>query len=152
MTSIYTLARDIIRAADHTDPDLLAKELVEAIPEGEEREYLLSLARPFINEALNAYRYSARRAPSGRSKADSVRGHWQQLMDSREYIPDTGTWVRLGDATLAEVRSVAAHRQQQADENAAAAARYGALAEAMKRYRVEIVSELAEEVVIEALT
>lgn len=151
--NLHALAATIVRESPHSDPGILAKDLVRQIEPSDYAAALEQMARAYVRRVIADERHRSNGgAPgSGSAKVTAAREAWRRLLNCREYVPSSDSWLFLRDASRDQVLEMAAHRSRKAHENAAAAKRYQVLAEEMREANVLHVSDLADDVLARAL-
>lgn len=151
---VKTLATEVIRNSEHSDPTLLAKELMEAIPDENTYEAMEQMARHYMQYAIGVERYRIhKKMPSiGNSKASAVRERWNEILTIREYLPGSDEWIQLGNATQPQLLAMAELRHQKAAANIARAEAYEMLASALLEHDVTTVADLPTDALEAAFT
>lgn len=169
--------RTVLKETDLTDPKDIAAELLERLPEGGERDLLLSLLVGYVHRYVVNDR--GRTSPTGKgnlsllpapngtsfsgaapstqgqgykqasSKVSAIREGWQRHLRAR--IHTEGGWKFFADLTYDDFMFAAAERQLQADRNMAQARRFRHWADLLTEYDVKTFRELPPEVQMQSL-
>lgn len=151
---IRAAVKAVIDETDLTSPEEIAAKVAEMVPGRDLRPTLATVLRDFVRIELGrarsgAYQPTAQVPPdrlTNRSaKVSAIRDAAPRWLRERVYTGESG-WLLLGDCSYDHLKYLQSERLENAARSAAAADRYGRLADLVKRHKVSRVSDLPRRV------
>lgn len=159
-TSDFDLAEIVlahIKARKSPDPHEIASDVLKQIPEDELYGVVELLLPRYVNDMMRAHRSSAQKRKRSKKGKETTSARWartehedwDEIFFASVNVPGTGRKF-FGDCTRDDIAAIANDYFDAASENQAKGESYSEIFEAMKRRRVDLVSELPADLVREA--
>jgi hypothetical protein len=147
---IRKAVKAVMDGSDLASPEEIATKVAEGVPPRNLRSVLATVLRVYVRVELGRERMatSPRQAPEAKApvkanrsaKVAAIREAAPRWLRDRVFV---GTqWLLLGDCSYVHLKFLESERTANASRSAAAAARYGHLAELVKQYHVSRVADL----------
>ena len=148
--NLHALAMTVVRESASPDPDTMVANLVAQIDPTDYAEAITYLARDLIRATIRHQREALNGGPSagpagGSRKVQNAREAWKRLLNAPEFLPSSGQWIFLRDASHDQVMEMAGLRMQKSRELAAAAKQYRKIAEQMAAVGASTVGDLPDD-------
>jgi len=152
---LQQLVKDVLENSELNDPRDIAAEVSRQTPSKVLREaYEIALVDYVRNVSINNTRSNpiirgrTPRIKTGSAKRIGIRDWWQRAMRDRVYIDSNQKiWKPLGDCGFDDLMLAADSRRAKADAINAKADQFERLANLLKEYGVDCVSELPREAI-----
>ncbi len=156
---LHALVRSVTDGSSLRGPREIAAKVAENVPANKRLAALEDALVPYVRIYLQHARQPASPAPkqtgnrnSARSsKVTAIREGWKKTLAGQFHI-GAGEWQALADCTYENVAFLAAERRDVAARTVAAAEMFEALANAMRKAKVNHVRDLPESVLAQILT
>ena len=160
--NLHKLVRDTANEFPETaDPGILADKVFDLIPADQYAAVVRTMLRSYVRRVMTEGRGAfapvqpplatlpKQSAPRSRYMDDMRAGIWRARLGERTH--GANGWLLLGDCTHADLVAAAEERRNLAVANARAAGTYDRLAALLTAHAVQIVSNLPESALAEAL-
>ena len=138
--SIYSLVRSALRESISPDPKIVAATVVAGIPDDMVRTYLTTAVMAMIPSIQGQLSTPVPR-PNRSAKVAGIRDEWWPKFLQQRVLTADG-WKFLRDVSVEDLRFVAAHKREQAQELLARAAVFDYLADRMEQQGVDRLADL----------
>lgn len=146
---IRTAVRAVMDETDLTSPEEIAAKVAESVPQRDLRRVLATVLREYVRVEIGRARmHTSQPEPTkaNRSaKVTAIRSAADRWLRERVFVGDS-TWLLLGECSYDNLKFLESERLENAARSAAAAERYGRLANLVKRHKVSRVADLPRRV------
>lgn len=154
---VRAVIREVLHTSSASDPDDLVALVFKEIPAADRGEALRQTLRPLVREGISLERMAhpiptgtRPTAPMGSWKVRTIRENWERALRSRLHV-GAGEWKLLAECTRDDLLCAALEREMLAEQNAAAARNYTALAELLTMHGAATVADLPPDILGGAL-
>lgn len=155
---LRAMIREVADGSSLRGPREIAAKVAENVPAKNLRAALAEALVAYVREELTRLRAvpTSTAAPGNRnsgrsSKVAAIREAWRRTLAGQFHV-GKGRWEKLADCTYEQVAFLATERREQAERNAAAAAVFERLGEAMRKARAAVVADMPDETLAEILS
>lgn len=137
----------VMDETDLTSPEEIAAKVAESVPAKDLRRVLATVLRDYVRVEIGRERMTGPPAPnSNRSaKVTAIRDAAPRWLRERVFVGGSA-WLLLADCSYENLKFLESERLENAARSAAAAERYGRLADLVKRHKVSRVADLPRRV------